>query len=131
MWKFADDKNVSEVAPTSGESSLQEAVNHIPSWSHNNLFQLNPTKCEELVVCFKTTPPSHGLIKIDGMQFERVSSAKVLGVTISNNLKWNNHKDTITSKAARRLYLLSQLKGAGISPDDLLAFSVIVSLDQC
>ena len=38
--------------------------------------------------------------------------------------------DTITSKAARRLYLLSQLKRAGISSDDLLAFyySVIRSV---
>ena len=64
------------------------------------------------------------------MQFERVSSAKVLGVTIGNDLKWNDHVDTITSKAARRLYLLSQLKRAGISPDDLLAFycSVIGSV---
>ena len=59
MRKFADDTTVSEVVPISGESSLQEAVNHISSWSHNNLFQLNPTKCKELVVCFKKSPPSH------------------------------------------------------------------------
>ena len=74
-WKFADDTAVSEVVSNSGESSLQEAVNHISSWSHNNLFQLNLTKCKELVVCFRKTPPSQGSIKIDGMQFERVSSA--------------------------------------------------------
>ena len=130
MWKFADDTIVSEVVPISGENCLQEAVNQISSWSHNNLFQLNPTKCKQLVVCFKKTPPSYGPIKIDGVQFERVSSAKVLGVTISNDFKWNDHVDTITSKAARRLYLLSQLKRAGISPDDLLAFycSVIRSV---
>ena len=117
MWKFADDTTVSEVVPTSGESSLQEAVNHISSWSYNDLFQLNPTKCKELVLCFKKTPLSYCPIKIDGVEFERVSFAKVLGVTISNDLKWNDHVDTITSKAARRLYLLSQLKRAGISPD--------------
>ena len=84
MWKFADDTTILEVVPTSGESSVQEPVKHISSWSHNNLFQLNPTKCKELVVCFKKTPPSYGPIKIDGVQFERVSSAKVLGVMI----KW-------------------------------------------
>ena len=44
MWKFADDTAVSEVVPISGESSLQEVVNHISSWSHDSLFQLNPTK---------------------------------------------------------------------------------------
>ena len=130
MWKFADDTTVSEVVPSSGESSLQEAVNHISSWSHSNHFQLNPTKCKELIVCFQKIPPPYSPITIDGMQFQRVSSAKVLGVTISNDLKWNDHVDTITSKAARRLYLLSQLKRAGISSDDLLAFyySVIRSV---
>ena len=88
----------------------------------DGLFQLNPTKCKELVVCFKKTPSSCDPIKIDGVRFEKLSSAKVLGVTISNDLKWNDHVDTITSKAARRLYLLSQLKRAGLSSDDLLAF---------
>ena len=130
MWKFADDTTVSEVVPISGESLLQEAVNHISRWSHNNLFQLNPTKCKELVVCFKKTPSSCDSIKIDGVRFEKVSSAKVLGVTISNDLKWNDHVDTITSKAAHRLYLLDQLKRSGLSSDDLLAFyySVIRSV---
>ena len=49
---------------------------------------------------------------------------------ISNDLKWNDHVDAITSKAPRRLYLLSQLKRASISSDDLLAFycSVIRSV---
>ena len=105
-------------------------INHISSWSHSNLFQLNPTKCKELIVCFQKSPPPYSPITIDGVQFQRVSSAKVLGVTISNVLKWNDHVDTITSKAARRLYLLSQLKRAGISSDDLLAFyySVIRSV---
>ena len=70
-------------------------------------------------------------IKIDGLQFERVSSAKVLGVMISNNLKWNDHVDPITSKAARQLYLLSQLKGAGRSPNDLLALYCSVIRSDC
>ena len=43
-------------------------------------------------------------------QFETVSSTKVLGVTISSGLKWSVHIDSITTKAAKRLYLLGQLK---------------------
>ena len=45
MWKFVDVTTVSEVVRISGEGFLQEAVNHISSWSHNNLFQFNSTKC--------------------------------------------------------------------------------------
>lgn len=73
LWKFADDITVSEVVAISGEHSLQEAAYQISSWSHNNLFQINLTKCKELVVCLRKTPPSYGTIKIDGVQFERDS----------------------------------------------------------
>ena len=73
MWKFADNTTVSEVVPSSGESFLQEAVNHISSWSHSNHFQLNPTKCKELIVCFQKISPPYSPITIDGVQFQRVS----------------------------------------------------------
>ena len=64
------------------------------------------------------------------MEFGRVSSVKVLGIMISNDMKWNDHLGTITFKAECRLYFLSQLKRTGISPNDLLAFygSVIRSV---
>jgi len=41
---------------------------------------------------------------------ERVESFKLLGVYVASDLKWKQHIDTITSKAAPRLYLLKQLK---------------------
>ena len=46
----------------------------------------------------------------------------MLGVTISNNFKWNDHILNITSKAAKRLYLLRQLKRARICSSDLVLF---------
>ena len=44
------------------------------------------------------------------MQFERVSSAKVLTVMVRHDLKWNDRADVKMSKAAKRLDLLRQLK---------------------
>ena len=41
---------------------------------------------------------------------ERVEHAKMLGVTISNNLTWSKHVDNIVSKAGKRVYMLYQLK---------------------
>ena len=55
-----------------------------------------------------------------------VSSAKVLGVFISSDLKWSARIDSITIKAAKRLYLLRQLKRAGIAHNDLFKFHRIV-----
>ena len=63
-------------------------------------------------------------------KFERVNSAKVLGVMIRDDFKWNDHISTITIKAAKRLYLLRQLQRAVVSSNDLVMFycSVIRSV---
>ncbi|KAK2188935.1 hypothetical protein NP493_119g04018 [Ridgeia piscesae] len=52
--------------------------------------------------------------------------AKLLGVTISQDLTWNKHVDNIVKKAGKRLYLLYQLKRAGITQKDLVSVYVSV-----
>ena len=52
----------------------------------------------------------------------------MLGVTISNNLTWSKHVDSIVSKAGKRdgVYMLYQLKRAGISQNDLVKIYVSI-----
>ena len=103
-------------------SSLQHAVEEIAAWSQENRLQLNPTKFKELQTCFKRSPPSHPPVNLNGVQFDRVSSAKVLGITIRDDFKWKDHVSVIVIKAARRLYLLRQLKRTGMCSRDLILF---------
>ena len=49
-------------------------------------------------------------IVVDGKELERVTSAKLLGLTISSNLTWNEHISDVIKKASKRLYFLVQLK---------------------
>ena len=130
MWKFADDTTISEIVQPSNVSNLQHVVDHVNKWSHENRLQLNPRKCKEMLTCFKRSPPLFDPVEVDGLNFERVSSAKVLGITLRNDLKWNDHIEIITLKAAKRLYLLRQLKRAAVSSNDLVLFycSVIRSV---
>ena len=122
MWKFADDTTISNVFSNPDACSLQECVQHVAEWSKTNLFQLNPTKCKEMVICFKKHFPALDPVEVNGQSLERVSTAKILGVTFRNDLKWNDHVDLITSKAAKRLYLLRQLKRADVNAKDLIGF---------
>ena len=48
-----------------------------------------------------------------------VSQAKLLGVVISSDLKWNQHVDAICKKASKRLYALRLLKRSAL-PEDVL-----------
>ena len=41
---------------------------------------------------------------------------------ISSSLKWDDHIDVITSKAAKRLRFLKKLRRAGVSVDDLVHY---------
>ena len=51
-----------------------------------------------------------------------VKNAKILGVTISNDLKWNVHVEQAIKKANERLYFLVQLRRAGVGAESLIKF---------
>ena len=63
-------------------------------------------------------------MKVDGKGIEVVTHAKLLGVTISADLKWNTHITNLIKKVSSRLYFLRQLKRVRIPVDDLLLFYV-------
>ena len=67
------------------------------------------------VINFNTNnPTSFDPVVVNGMPIDLVTSAKILGLNIFNDLKWNCHIDSIIKKAKKRLYSLSQLKRSGL-----------------
>ena len=64
---------------------------------------------------------------INNLPLEVVSSHKVLGLTMSNTLKWNDNTNDIVSKASKRLHILRVLKRVGVPPADLVTiYSALV-----
>ena len=83
----------------------------------------NSEKCKEMIIDFsRNYSLTSGIqsVTIGEQVLERVEHAKMLGVTISNNLTWSKHVDNIVSKAGKRVYMLYQLKRAGVSQNDLV-----------
>ena len=83
-------------------------------WSRENRVQLNANKCKELRVSFAKEQRVFDPVIIEGKEVELVTSTKLLGLTIANDLTWNDHVTEITKKASKRLYFLTQLKRAGV-----------------
>ena len=63
-----------------------------------------------------TTKP----IVLDNNTVERVTTYKLLGIIISNDLKWSEHIDYISKKASKCLYSLRILKKVGFNRDGIL-----------
>ena len=55
-----------------------------------------------------------------GNTVECVTTYKLLGIIISNDLKWNEHIDYISKKASNRLYSLRILKKVGVNREGIL-----------
>jgi len=71
-------------------------------------------------ICFFRDPIEFPHLKIDDQQLELVTSHKVLGLVIHNNLKWNNHIESIVTKASKRLHILRVLRRGGVESNDLI-----------
>ena len=59
---------------------------------------------------------------MNGENLEVVNKAKIHGLGVSNNLKWNDHIAQIISKGQKHLYFLSQLKRARVGTKELVPF---------
>ena len=83
---------------------------------------MNESKGKELRISFTKSENPLEPITINNTIVEVVPSAKLLGVMISNDLKWNVHVEMMCKKVTACLYFLRQLKRAKVPNNDLLTF---------
>ena len=125
QWKYVDDTTVSEVVVKGGESHAQAIANKVVEWSRENRVQPNADECKELRIFFAKEQRVFDPVIIEGKKVELVTSTKLLGLTMANDLRWNDHVTEITKKASKRLYFLLLLPNsvrAGVPKQDLALF---------
>ena len=104
-WSFfVDDTTASEIVHKGDVSNAQSITDQVILWSQENRRHLNPNKCKGFRILFARNPEEFHAVVVEGKELDVVSSAKPLGLTISNNLKWNAHVDDLIKKASKRLY---------------------------
>ena len=90
--KFVDDASVLEVIPRGSSNLLPLVVNEVNNFAIDRGMILNPKKCKEMRISFlKYCVFNFDTIFVSGMAVEEVSSFKLLGVKLSDNLTWNSH----------------------------------------
>ena len=73
---------------------------------------LSIRKCKGILICFWKKKPNFQQLTVNNYPVEHVNSAKLLGVMLSSDLKWNEQCAYIVKKSSRRLYMLRLLKRA-------------------
>ena len=57
-----------------------------------------------MVIAFKKQKHSFDPISLDGKELDIVNNVKILGLTICNNLLWNDHINNIVNKTNKRFH---------------------------
>ena len=98
--------------------SLQNKLNDISHWTEENL-ALNESK-SYYIIYSRSRQEFTTRLHLNGKSLERLSVIKLLGIWLDEDISWNTNTKEICKRAFSRMSMLSRLKYAGISRDDLL-----------
>ncbi len=132
LLKFADDTTLIGLIQDGDESAYRQELKELAIWCSLNKLELNTLKTVEMIVDFRRNPPALPPLTIMISTVTAVESFRFLGTTISQDLKWDNHIDSIVKKAQQRLYVLRQLRKFNL-PQELLKqfYSAIIESVLC
>ena len=103
---FADDTACHrDITSPIDQQSLQSDLDLMAEWERKWLMSFHPEKCLTLHVTRKQNPLL-GSYTLHGQTLKSVHEAKYLGVTITDDLRWNSHVTTTVDKANRALGFL-------------------------
>ena len=113
---FADDTTLDTSSSDVQQvyDTIQKSINQLVKWTHINHMALHPQKTKFMLVC--TRQKRQNLVQtlpvlyITNVKVDKVTTHKLLGVTIDNNLSWSKHLEIMSKNIASKLYQLRKIK---------------------
>ena len=103
---FADDTMIYMAVKGENDAKLLQAdLNKLTDWEDKWIMQFHPDKCEVISITRKKNPIITNYT-LHGHQLQHVNSVKYLGLTVSNDLRWDKHVDRAVAKANNTLGFL-------------------------
>ena len=124
LYKYADDTYI--LVPAGNIRSREVELEHIEKWAAANNLKINRSKSLEIIftesrrrrtVCLP--PPLTDI--------QRVTSMKILGVTVTNHLSVSEHVRDVTCSCVQSMHALRILRSHGLSTESLqMIFKAVV-----
>ena len=121
MVTDADDTYL--IIPASSVQTRAAELQNVEQWALTNNLKLNRTKTNEIIITSSSSKSKGKSIQSPPPPFlpgiKRVTSLKILGVTISNKLSVSEHVQQVVSRCAQTLYALRTLRSRGMDDNVL------------
>ena len=91
-------------------SKVQQQLNDLNEYAQRNEIKINKEKTKVMLFNTAKTKDFTSNLKIGNTQIEVVEDLKLLGVKITNDLKWNAHISNLSKKGYTRMWILRRLK---------------------
>ena len=86
--------------------------------------KLNEAKCTYMIFS-RTKTDFTTRLTVNGNYIEQINVSKILGITVAVDLTWSANCQEICRKAYSRLSMITKLKYAGVSTEDLIEIYVL------
>ena len=118
--KFVDDKTIALTHSGDPTEALQKHLNIIENKAKANSMCINAKKCHVITFNFSSANVSPLSLKLDNNIIQREKSIKLLGVIISDDLKWTKNTLNVCERVSSMLFILCRIKSFGATRDDLI-----------
>ena len=95
---------------TDNAKALNSDLENLNKWASDWLVKFCPSKTKSMIITKKKKKNIYPPLEMDGVLLTNVNSHKHLGVTLANNLSWNEHIEACAIKAGKCLDILNALK---------------------
>ena len=96
--------------PVTSAQMLNDDLSHLHDWAQRWLVKFSPTKTKTMTVSRKKKKTKHPDLRMSDITLEEVDKFKHLGVQLTPSLSWNEHIDSIVTKANQTLNILNALR---------------------
>ena len=119
-FKFVDDKTIALNHSDDPTQLLQDRLDLMSNEADQNHMVINAKKCHSITFNFSDSnkPPEN--LHINNAPILREKAIKLLGVEITDNLKFSNNTKIICKKVNSMFFKLSKMKSFGATRDDLV-----------
>jgi hypothetical protein len=105
------------------KNELQVDLSELKAFTDQNLMVINQKKTQIMCFNFRTSLKFPPIFYVgDSAPLEIVNETKLLGIILTDDLKWNAHVEFMCKKASKKIWQLRRMKILNLEPEILLDF---------